>query len=112
MKNLNFSAIKEIAQEIYQDAKAHGLYDDANLCAERRSVPYVRRRLVLLIKEEVCEAYEAYQDPVHYAEELADIMIMCMSAAEHMGINIAQQVQRKEAALKAALHRMPKEDEE
>jgi len=92
---LNFSALKEIAHEIYQDAKAHGLYDDVNLCVERRSVPYVRRRLVLLIREEVCEAYEGYQNAANYAEELADIVIMCLSAAEHMGIDIAQQVERK-----------------
>ena len=95
MNDLNFSALHEIANAAYQDAKTHGLYDDVDLCLGKRSVPFVRQRLCLLIREEVCEAYEAYQDPKHYAEELADIMIMCMSAAEHLGIDIANQVERK-----------------
>lgn len=95
MNDLNFSALREIAQEVYQDAKDHGLYDDINLCLGKRSVPFVRRRLCLLIREEVCEAYESYQDGENYAEELADVVTMTLSAAQHLGIDIAQQVERK-----------------
>ena len=95
MNDQNFAALREISHEVYQDAKTHGLYDDVNLCLGKRSVPFVRRRLCLLIREEVCEAYEGYQDADNYAEELADIVIMTLSAAQHLGIDLAQQVERK-----------------
>lgn len=90
-----FDALGFIAKEAYNDAKEHGLYDDENLSLEKRSGTFVRKRLTLLIREEVCEMWDAAQDPVHYAEELADVVIMCMSAAGHMGIDLAAEIKRK-----------------
>ena len=90
-----FQAFAFIAQNAYEDAKAHGLYDDVNLCPQKRSAEFIRRRLTLLIREEVCEMWDANKEPAHFAEEMADVVIMCMSAAGHLGIDLAAEVKRK-----------------
>ena len=90
-----FQAFAFIAKNTYEDARAHGLYDDDTLSLENHSVEYVRKRLTLLIREEVCEMWDVFKDPAHFAEEMADVVIMCMSAAGHLGIDLAQEVQRK-----------------
>ena len=90
-----FQAFSLIAQSAYADAKEHGLYDDVNLCPQKRSTEFIRRRLTLLIREEVCEMWDAHRDHEHFAEEMADVVIMCMSAAGHMGIDLAAEVKRK-----------------
>ena len=92
-----FQAFAFIAQNAYEDARAHGLYDDVNLCPQKRSDAFIRRRLTLLIREEVCEMWDAHQDPAQFAEEMADVVIMCMSAAGHLGIDLAAEVKRKMA---------------
>lgn len=91
----SFDELRHIVQAAYADAQAHGLYDDDTLSLETHSVEYVRKRLTLLIREEVCEMWDAFKDPAHFAEEMADVVIMCMSAAGHLGIDLAQEVQRK-----------------
>lgn len=90
-----FEALKNLSQHAYTDAKARGLYDDVSLSFEMRTEDFVRRRLTLLIREEVCEMYEAAKQPEYYAEEMADVVIMCMSAAGHLGIDLGAQVKRK-----------------
>lgn len=90
-----FEELRNIALSAYEDAKAHGLYDGEDLSFEDHSVEYVRKRLTLLIREEVCEMWEAYNDDSHFAEEMADVVIMCMSAAGHLGIDLAEAVKRK-----------------
>lgn len=90
-----FDELRNIARCAYDDAKAHGLYDDDTLSLESHSVEYIRKRLTLLIREEVCEMWDAFREPAHFAEEMADVVIMCMSAAGHLGIDLAQEVQRK-----------------
>lgn len=90
-----FDELRNISHSAYEDAKAHGLYDDDTLSLEKHSVEYIRKRLTLLIREEVSEMWDAFKDPAHFAEEMADVVIMCMSAAGHLGIDLAQEVQRK-----------------
>ncbi len=90
-----YNTIKTLSAAAYADAKAHGLYDDVNLCLEKRSIEFVRKRLTLLIREEVCEMWDAHQEPDHFAEEMADVMIMCMSASAHLGIDLESQILRK-----------------
>ena len=92
-----FDELRNIARCAYEDAKAHGLYDDDSLSLESHSVEYVRKRLTLLIREEVCEMWDAFKEPAHFAEELADVVIMAMSAAGHLGIDLAAEVKRKMA---------------
>lgn len=90
-----FDELRNIARSAYEDAESHGLYDDDTLSLENHSVEYVRKRLTLLIREEVCEMWDAFKEPAHFAEEMADVVILCMSAAGHLGIDLAAEVKRK-----------------
>lgn len=84
-----------LVKSVYNDAVEHGLYEGDTLSRITNTDTYVRRRLALLIREEVCELWDAAHAPIHYAEELADVVIMCMSAAGHMGIDLADAIERK-----------------
>ena len=92
-----FQSFAFIAQNAYESAVERGLYDDDTLSVEKHSVEYIRKRLTLLIREEVCEMWDAFKEPAHFAVELADVVIMAMSAAGHLGIDLAAEVKRKMA---------------
>lgn len=92
-----FDAFAFIASQAHLDACAHGLWDDHAANPKQVGHPAARRRCTLLIREEVAEMYEAAADPVHFAEELADVVIMCMSTAGHLGIDLAAEVKHKMA---------------
>ena len=98
-RNINpaiFQALAFIAKNVYEDAQAHGLWNGkAYDLKDRRGMAYVRRCHVIPIREEVAEAYEAAVDPAHFAEELADVVIMTLSAAGHLGIDLAAEIRRK-----------------
>lgn len=69
---------------VHSDAVAHGLWENesAYQCAER-------------IADEVDELLDSTSHPDHYAEELADVIIMSLSVAGHLGIDIDAEVRRK-----------------
>ena len=91
-----FQALAFIAKNVYEDANAHGLWsENVYDLKDKRGMAYVRRCHVIPIREEVSEAYEAAADPAHFAEELADVVIMAMSAAGHLGIDLAAEIRRK-----------------
>ena len=77
----NFNSFRDL---VYGDAVAHGLWENesAYQCAEK-------------IGDEVDELINATCDPRHYAEELADVIIMSLSVAGHLGIDIDAEVRRK-----------------
>lgn len=75
----------DLCARAYGDALEHGFW------AAEESPMYCALR----IGEEVREMMDAQADPAHYAEELADVVIMAMSVAGHLGIDIEQEVQRK-----------------
>lgn len=76
--------LNELTVEVYRDAVEHQLWEEEmpKDCAER-------------IAEEVQELAEAAGDNHAYAEELADVVIMALSTAGHLGINIGAEVMRK-----------------
>ena len=89
-------ALGYLAKVIYMDAVAHGLWDDPTVALDNpNGMKYVRRRCTLLIREEVAEACEDAGSAEKYAEELADVIIMTMSTAGHLGINIADAILQK-----------------
>lgn len=91
-----FDEMRNIIRSAYEDAKEHGLWDDPTCALDNpNGMKYVRRRCLLRIREELSEACEAAHNPAHFAEELADVVIMCMSSAGHLGIDLAGEVQRK-----------------
>lgn len=91
-------SLNELRDEVYEDAVKHGLYDDK---LYNRTHPFglmwVCRNLALRIKSELRELIEAtYQQTIeHFTEELADIIILCLSVAGHLGIDIDAAVRRK-----------------
>ena len=98
MDNVLFDSFAIIAAEAYKDAVKHGLWEDPTCALDNpNGMKYVRRRCLLRIREELSEACEAAHNPEHFAEELADVVIMCMSVAGHLGIDLAEEVRRKMA---------------
>lgn len=85
-------SLNTLRDEIYQDAVAHGLWDWA---AAYKHLPDLRDSCVDLIQGEVCELEIECGDEECYAEELADIIIVSMSVAGKLGIDIDAAIRRK-----------------
>lgn len=90
-------SLNTLRDEIYQDAVAHGLWEEN----EKWPVTCATR-----ISDEADELMDAgvdwedegfcFDDPDQaYSEELADVVIMCMSVAGALGIDIDAAIRRK-----------------
>ena len=103
--------LNDLRDAIYDDAVAHGLWEDADKFAEelefdedvtpeeRESAKkfskwYESANLVFFESEEILTAVEEYKYD-NAIEEIADTIIMCMSAAGYLGIDIDAAVRRK-----------------
>lgn len=111
----NHISLNDLRDAIYKDAAAHGLY------AIEKDVPEIERAavsLVSMIKSETDEArdaaidWEAHRSGAqdHFAEELADVIIMTLSACGHLGIDIDAAVRRKMEINKARPWKHGKEE--
>ena len=86
--------LNDLRDEVYQDAVAHGLWEDVD------GVDWYQESHSM-IECEVDELYDAIEDRVngygneHFAEELADVIIMSLSVAGKLGIDIDAAVKRK-----------------
>ena len=101
--------LNDLRDAVYEDAVAHGLWEDADANADKyaemcgRSLEDEMRKHTKncwasgYVLDEVNEMYEAAEcdDWDAVAEELADTIIMCMSAAGYLGIDIDAAVRRK-----------------
>lgn len=106
--------LNELRNEIYDDAVKHGLWDEMHvwkLIATnedfRKSgiadvITYAnsdetRKNVIaaLFISMEIRELIFATEDTDHFREELADIIITALSAAEYLGIDIDKAVREK-----------------
>ena len=83
--------LNEMRDLVYHDACRHGLWDGVKNATDYE----VRVAGAVRIEDEVQEAMDAATDPDHYAEELADVVITCLSVAGRLGIDIHGEVQRK-----------------
>lgn len=77
----NLNSLRDL---VHGDAVDHGLWG--------RESAYDS---ALRIADEVDELRDATNDPLHYAEELADVIIMALSVAGHLGIDVDAEVRRK-----------------
>ena len=95
--------LNALRDEVYQDAMAHGLWEKAELdaAAEREKMGptwgenLLRGAGASKIWDEALELDRAWKNPEHYAEELADVIIMSLSVAGKLGIDIDAAVKRK-----------------
>lgn len=102
--------LNALRDEIYQDAVAHGLWEDVDKAAKEDAGEegYIGERsliekffkwheaaqLVFFEGDEMLTAVEEYKwDSA--VEELADVVIMAMSAAGYLGIDIDAAIRRK-----------------
>lgn len=87
-------SLNTLRDAIYEDAVAHGLWEDED------GIDWYQESHSM-IECEVDELYDAIEDKVnghgdeHFAEELADVVIMCFSAAGRLGIDIDAAIRRK-----------------
>ena len=88
-------SLNTLRDAIYEDAVAHGLWDDDE--------DYMPTDCVYFIKDEVCEldcAAMDWEDDVcndnsAFCDELSDVIIMCLSVSGYLGIDIDAAVRRK-----------------
>lgn len=82
--------LNDLRDAIYADAVAHGLWDFEE-CGLKMPI-----ECQMLIENEVDELYDAaHQGEERYTEELADVIIMSLSVAGKLGIDIDAAVRRK-----------------
>ena len=89
----SLSLLNTIADEACRDAQRHGLWEPL----EALNDGHDRHACARLIRDEAEEAMLAATNRGHYAEELADVVIMALSASAYLGIDIAAEVGRKMA---------------
>ena len=77
----NFNLLRDL---VHGDAVAHGLWGDESAYES-----------AVLVSNEADELMDAASDPHHFAEELADVIIMSLSVAGHLGIDIDAEVRKK-----------------
>lgn len=83
--------LNELRNEIYDDAVAHGLWD----CMSHLDNEEGRIASAHAIWRKVLKLLTEYERPGRYAEELADVIIMSLSVAGYLGIDIDKAVQEK-----------------
>lgn len=91
----NSANLNPLRDAIYEDAVAHGLWEDED--------DYMPTDCVYFIKDEVneldCAAIDWEDDIINdnsaFCDELADVIIMCLSVAGKLGIDIDDAVKRK-----------------
>lgn len=99
-------SLNTLRDAIYEDAVAHGLWEEHDKYfswkeealgnCEVIDVNQDRRRdCALTIEKECKELLEADEDVEHFTEELADVIIVSMSVAGKLGIDIDAAVRRK-----------------
>lgn len=77
-------SLNTLRDEIYQDAVAHGLFEDFDKIKD----PVKKSRaLAMRIMEEAAEMYAAADDPEHYAEEAADVTLMTGDVCGYLNID-------------------------
>lgn len=96
--------LNELRDGIYDDAVKHGLWNEAEAlrvwayCGKRTkyAIDRVRREdCAMRIRDEVEELYDEAHDAIYYTEELADVIIMSLSVAGYLGIDIDKAVRAK-----------------
>lgn len=97
-------SLNTLRDAIYEDAVAHGLWEDD--CGTNNRLRAEGSRL---IRGEARELDRAWFNEKNYTEELADVVIMCFSVAGKLGIDIDAAIRRKMEINKKRLWKHGKE---
>lgn len=90
------SSLNELRDQCFADADNHGLWDDDYVFVQTQPTEIMKRYASAeLIEAEVHEMKRAVDAPNHYAEELADVIIMALSVAGYLKIDIDAAVRQK-----------------
>lgn len=89
--HIPFCVLNLIAQTACVDALKHGLWKGVTSDHPGEE----RHACAVLVRDEAEEAMNAAEVRLDYQEELADVVIMALSAAAYLNINIGEQVERK-----------------
>lgn len=106
--NADEVTLNDLRDEVYEDAVAHGLWEDFDnfyasrvginedyqVC-ERNLEADKRYDCAASVHRECDELVESAENEEHFVEELADVVIICFSVAGHLGIDIDAAVRRK-----------------
>lgn len=106
IKEAYFEGLNHIAAVACCDAQLHGLWDGINSKSDGNERHYCARRC----RDEAEEAMLSAGDIAHYREELADVVIMALSSAAYLGIDIGAEVCRKMRINRDRPYRHGKED--
>lgn len=87
------NTLNTLRDAIYEDAVAHGLWEDCHSAMDCASLIFSEVSELESSAEYVYQ--DGYCDYQEYAEELADVIIMCLSVAGKLGIDIDAAVRRK-----------------
>ena len=89
------ATLNDLRDAIYEDAVAHGLWEDCHSAMDCASLIFSEVSELESSAEYVYQ--DGYCDYQEYAEELADVIIMSLSVAGKLGIDIDAAVKRKMA---------------
>lgn len=98
-------SLNELRDAVYEDAEAHGLWDEVKASRVKPLENHMRYEAAKRVGDEVQEAMSSASDPDHFAEELADVVITALSTAGLFGIDIEQAVKTKMAFNKDRAYR-------
>lgn len=87
-------ALNDLRDLAYRDAWSHGLLED---WADGDDLEMARFKAAERVMDEIAEMQEACDSKEHYAEEMADVILVCMTFAGLLGIDIGAEVERKRA---------------
>ena len=123
IKRAKETTLNTLRDAIYEDAVAHGLWESTDYTvkeciesARQEGEPadqgeMMRGWAMETIRREVNELEDASADAEEYADELADVIIMSLSVAGYMRIDIDEAVRRKMEINKARPWKHGKENE-
>ena len=85
-------SINSLVKKAHADAVKHGLLEGYETASPATRVSAAQR-----IGDEIVEMMRASTEPVHFAEELADVVLCCATFAGFFGINLGFEVEKKRA---------------
>ena len=95
IKRAKETTLNTLRDAIYEDAVAKGLWDDEEDYMPTDCVDFIRDEVIELEDTAMNWEDDVCNDNSAFCEELADVIIMSLSVAGYLGIDIDAEVRRK-----------------